>query len=239
MTAPADPRLPDGGGYGICGLYDRTLAAFSRPPDNLVTFSDEFGEQTRVYNGIDTAIGARLGGGTFLRGGVNWGALNTANCAIVDSPQTRFCETTPPWKPLVNVGGGYTLPWYDIALSAVFQSLPGPQVTATWNAPNSAVAASLGRNLSSCGTAATCNQTVAVALIEPGSMSGDRRNQLDLRFTKTFRMSGKTLEVMGDLYNALNGNPVITQNNTYGPEWQRPVTVLLARYLKLGAQFKF
>jgi hypothetical protein len=239
VMAPVDSRLPGGGGNQICGLYDRTPAAFARSPDNLVTFSDNFGKQTRTYDGIDLSMNTRYHG-AFLRGGVNFGATATSNCAVVDSPQTRFCDVSPQWLPTINGGGGYRLPWYQIQTSAVFQSYLGPQVLATWNAPNSAVVSTLNRNLSSCGTTVTCNQTVAVSLIKPGSVYGDRRTQLDLRLSKMFTFKGgKNLEVMADLYNALNANPVITQNNTYGPEWQVPNTVLLARYLKLGVQFKF
>jgi len=241
VTAPVDSRLPGGGGNQICGLYDRTLAAFSRAPNNLVTFTDKFGKQTRVYNGIDVSMNARMKNGIFIRGGVNFGSLSTSNCAIVDSPQTRFCNVSPPWLPELNIGGSYRLPWWQISTSAVFQSIPGPQVLANWNAPNNAIVGSLGRNLSACGTATgTCNQTFTVSLIEPGALYGDRRNQLDLRFSKAVSFAGnRQLEVIGDLYNALNANPVITQNNTFGTEWQVPSTVLLARYLKLAVQFKF
>jgi hypothetical protein len=122
----------------------------------------------------------------------------------------------------------------------VFQSYPGPQITATWNVPNNLIAPSLGRNLSSCGAALVCNQSLPVALVEPGTLYGDRRNQLDWRVSKAFGLGdGRSFEVMADVYNAFNAGPVITQNNTYGPEWQRPTGVLLARYVKLGAQFKF
>jgi hypothetical protein len=41
-----------------------------------------------------------------------------------------------------------------------------------------------------------------------------------------------------DLYNALNGSPVITQNNNFGA-WQQPLSILLARFVKLSAQFDF
>jgi outer membrane receptor protein involved in Fe transport len=76
--------------------------------------------------------------------------------------------------------------------------------------------------------------------VEPGTMYGDRRNQLDLRVSKRIRISaGQQLELMGDVYNTLNANPVTEQNNTYGPQWQRPVGILIGRIAKVGAQYKF
>ena len=42
-----------------------------------------------------------------------------------------------------------------------------------------------------------------------------------------------------DLYNLLNGNAVITQNNTFGTAWQRPTLILQPRLLKFGVQLDF
>ena len=80
-------------------------------------------------------------------------------------------------------------------------------ITATWNAPNSAIAPTLGRNLSACGAAAVCTATAQVPLIDPGAMYESRRTQVDLRLTKRFRLSQKTtLEADFDLYNAFNAS---------------------------------
>ena len=58
---------------------------------------------------------------------------------------------------------------------------------------------------------------MTINLIEPGSLYGDRINQLDFRFAKIFRFGGKRAMVALDLYNALNANPVLTYNNTFVP----------------------
>jgi hypothetical protein len=67
---------------------------------------------------------------------------------------------------------------------------------------------------------------------------GDRLHQLDLRFAKLLRFGRMRTSLNVDLYNALNGSPVITQNNNFGA-WQQPLSILLARFVKLSAQFDF
>ena len=44
---------------------------------------------------------------------------------------------------------------------------------------------------------------------------------------------------MMDLYNMLNANPVLAQNNSFGPSWQRPLQMLQGRLIKFGAQLNF
>ena len=100
----------------------------------------------------------------------------------VDNPSTRFCKVTRKFQTQVKFQGAYPLPW-DSQFSAVFQSLPGSNITAAWEAPNDAIKPTLGRDL-----AAGANQTATVALIEPGTLFGDRTTWLDFRFAKTIRL---------------------------------------------------
>lgn len=39
-----------------------------------------------------------------------------------------------------------------------------------------------------------------------------------------------------DLFNVLNGSPVLAQNNNFGA-WQRPTVILAGRLFKVGVQF--
>jgi hypothetical protein len=42
-----------------------------------------------------------------------------------------------------------------------------------------------------------------------------------------------------DLYNLLNVNPVLGQNNTYGPAWLTPLNILPGRLFKAGIEVTF
>ena len=69
-------------------------------------------------------------------------------------------------------------------------------------------------------------------------MYGERLNQLDLRFTKIFRLGRARTAVNFDLANALNGNAVRTVNNNY-VAWLVPQSILDARLFKISAQVDF
>ena len=97
---------------------------------------------------------------------------------------------------------------------------------------------SLGRNLSA-------GQSATVGLVEPKTEYGERLYQVDLRFSKRFSLNRARFQATLDLYNAMNGNMVLVQNNQYGattvanPAWQRPQAILPARIVKVGLQMNF
>ena len=74
----------------------------------------------------------------------------------------------------------------------------GGALAANWAAPNSAIAPSLGRNLSNNAPSATVN------LITPGTLYGDRVNELDLRLAKNIRIGRVKTNVGVDIYNLFN-----------------------------------
>jgi hypothetical protein len=235
ITVPVDPRLPSGGGYVVSGLYNLNPAKFGVPASNLTTLSSKYGKQSRYWQGVDITINARPRAGLLLQGGTSTGRTVTDNCDIVgklDNPSKLYCHVTPAFLTQAKFLGSYTIPRVDVQVSATFQSLPGPQILANYNAPNALVAPSLGRNLS--GNAAN----VTVNLVAPGTMYGERMNQLDVRVGKIVRFVRARANLNASLYNALNANPVLTQNNNFAA-WQQPTSILLARFVKLGVQFDF
>jgi carboxypeptidase family protein len=244
ITAPSDSRLPGGGGNRLCGLYDVRPALFGQT-DNLARPASDFGrERTRVYNGMDATMNLRFGQGGQLSGGVAVGRFATDDCVVFDSPQDGregFCDVTPPWSAgtQLKMLAVYPLPW-DIQTSAIYQNAPGIQILAQQVVTNAAIAPSLGRNLAACGAAAACNANVTIDLIPPQTMFESRQQQLDLRFSRLFRL-GSTRRLRGnlDIYNVINASDVLAQSTTYGPTWRNVTSILTGRMLRVSAQFDF
>jgi hypothetical protein len=259
ITTPADSRLP-GGGHQICGFYDIKPALFGRV-DNFVTFAKNYGEASDVYDGIDLTVTARLPRGAMVQGGVNIGREVTDLCDVVGkvdlpaaslpfftsdlatgllpslsglaSPSTMFCRVSPPFQTELKLSAAYPLPW-GMQVSATIQSIPGAPIVATSVVSSSQIAASLGRDLAA-GPAATAT----IPLVAPGTMYGDRLNQVDVRLSKSIRLGRATLRAIADTYNLLNVSPVLNLNQRYGPAWQQPFIILPGRFAKLGVQIEF
>jgi hypothetical protein len=120
----------------------------------------------------------------------------------------------------------------DVQVSAVYQSLPGPEIAALYTAPTAVVARTLGRPLSGGAANATVN------LIEPGTLYGERRNQFDLRVGKILRAARTRTTANLDLYNMFNANPVLAENSSFAV-WRQPTTILPARFVKASMVFDF
>src|SRR5262249_15052677 len=116
-------------------------------------------------------------------------------------------------------------------------SRPGPVISANRVFLNAEIAPSLGRPLSANA------QNVTINLVTPGQLYGDRRNQLDLRFTKALRYQRLRTGVNLELYNVLNANSVLTENATYRDTsvsgWRIPTTIMPPRFVKISVQLDF
>ena len=245
LTAPSDPRLPNGGGYTTPTLYAVAPAAFGRT-DNFVTLAENYGEQSERWHGVDLSFNVRPSNGLLFQGGLSTGNTVTDNCEVLAAlPELTLqgnaaaqansvhCRVETNFLTQVKGLASYTVPRIDVQVSASFQSIPGPQILGTWQASNALASAALGRPLA--GGA----RTIAVGLVEPGTTYGGRSNQVDLRFGKNLRFGGARANVALDLYNAFNANPVLGQINNFGPVWQRPLFVLPGRLAKISATFDF
>lgn len=240
FTAPVDDRLPASGSQ-ICGLYDVTPTKFGAV-NNLVTFASNYGKQSEIYNGADVNLRTRLPKAAFVTAGISIGnalsagsnsTASSKRCFVVDSPQELYqCDRPVPYRAQVKMSATYPLPW-DFQASAVFQTLPGTPIDATYAVPTAVIAPSLGRPLS--GGA----RTASVSILQPYTEFEGRISQLDLRLLKAVRVKQLRLRGMLDLYNALNASPVLQLVSAFGPNWQRPSQILNARTLKFGMQMDF
>jgi hypothetical protein len=123
----------------------------------------------------------------------------------------------------------------NVQLAATFQSKPGALLAANYAVPNAAVVPSLGRNLSGDATNVTVN------LIPPGTLYGDRINELDVRVAKLLTFGRSRATVALDIYNALNSSAVLAYNNAFVPggTWLQPLTILTPRFLRITAEIAF
>jgi hypothetical protein len=189
--------------------------------------------------------------GLLLQGGVSTGSTLTDICEVAEkAPEVLFganvftsannnqwlpaqyCRQESPFLTNVKFSGSYTIPGADVLVSGTFRSVPGPEVLGNFVATNAVVTPSLGRVLS--GGAAN----LPVNVVEPGSIYGDRLNQVDLRFGKILRFGRTKTAINLDVYNVFNANTVLTVNNAFAT-WQRPTSILLARFAKVGVQIDF
>jgi hypothetical protein len=134
VSAPVDPRLPDGGGYRVIGLsaYDRiTAGALGTNNPRAVTYMDTLNYS---YNGVDTNFVWRGPGGLRVNGGTSTGRTKRDTCGSeVDAPNVRTrlstnditnfqsdpaysprCRAIAPFQTRVNGTAAYTIPWVDV-----------------------------------------------------------------------------------------------------------------------------
>jgi hypothetical protein len=260
ITAPADARLPGGGGYNVCGMYDVSPAKFGQV-NNIVSQASNFGKETKVADFFGVGLNTRFRSATF-GGGLDTGRIVADLCGVlVDQPTIsstlspyaittfgpttprQFCKATSPFKgnTQIKLHGSYPLP-SDFVVSAIFQNVSGPEITSNYAVPNAAVIPSLGRSLAACGNPArpNCTSIVTVPLTEPGSEFEGRRTQVDLRLTRIFKMASRVrLQANLDVYNVLNGSAVLVVNGTYGSQWRNVQGILGGRLLQLSGELTF
>ena len=248
INVPVDPRLPTGGGYVLGGLYNVSAAAAAKGSNNFVTLIKD-GDQTQVANSVSMKVVVRARNGLNLQGGFNSANTHSDYCAEraavpewtvvgAQSPTNPWCDTSTGWITRFTALGSYNLPKIDVQVSSTMRSDSGGSLAANWAAPNSAT---VGLNRPFAGVAGT---TVTVNLVEPGTLHGDRVNQIDLRFAKILRFGRTRTNVGLDIYNITNSAAVLTYNETYVPNqavggWLTPTSVLQARFVKFSAQIDF
>ncbi len=251
ITAPSDPRLPNGGGYTIGTLYD-VVPTKTGQVNNLATLADKYGKWYQYFNGFDFTVSLRTSDFT-VQGGTSTGQNVADNCDVrANLPElsaglgaglvgsnvsttSPYCHVAYGWLTQLRGLGSYTIPKIDAQVSAVFQSKPGVLLSANYAMPSAQVAQFLGRAPS--GNV----PNVTINLIEPGSLYGDRVNQLDIRFAKNFQFGGKRAMLSLDLYNVANTNPVLTYNNSFTPggPWLQPNSILTGRLARISAEWTF
>jgi hypothetical protein len=139
VTAPSDPRLPNGGGYLVRGNSNpKATLPTGRP--TAVTIMKELDYS---WNGVDTNFIWRAPGGLRLNGGTSTGRSARDTCHTeLDEPHVNGregndyhgggigfgrggCRPNGDFRTNVRGSATYTVPKVDVLVSTVFQYRPG------------------------------------------------------------------------------------------------------------------
>ena len=242
LPAPSDPRLPGGGGYVVPGLYNINPNVATLQ-NNVTALASDYGSETNTFNGMLLNLSARPRNGLVFQGGVSTGKTNMDYCSVrnvlpealnisagLTGVTDPYCNSTTGWITRYTGLGSYTLPKIDVLISGTFRSDQGAPLAANWAASNAVIQPVLGRPLSNAATSATIN------LIEPGTLFGDRVNEVDVRIAKILKFGRTRTNIGFDIYNILNSAAVLSYNQAFVPngQWLTPNSVILPRFLKFG-----
>jgi hypothetical protein len=249
ITAPADSRLPGGGGYDIPVYVPRVSAA----AQNFLTWEKNYGngkERESYYDGINVNVNARMSNGIFVSAGTSTGRNVVDECHVVvnrnngnTGPNPRGCRDVDPWQTTLRGLASYTVPKIDVLVSATMRSQPPLALTAGWPVPNSVIRGILG--FLPPGTIAAGNTTIQLLDNDHRVWADNRRTQIDMRFAKILRFGRTRTDVGVDLNNLLNTNYATDYEDTYsytqpnGGSWATPTTVYTPRFVRLNFTVNF
>jgi Carboxypeptidase regulatory-like domain len=205
-------------------------------------------QNRRWYNGFDVGFTARARGAS-LYGGVTTGKQTTTFCEVDDPNSLRYCDQRDldmPYLTQFKLAGTYPLPW-GVSLSGSWQGLPGvPVGTARQDAEYVAAQNRIPDPSLNVEYIVTRTQipnltvaSVTVPLIEPGVQFLDRRNQIDIRLSKSVTISRVKLQGQFDVFNLLNASTILSTTETYGTALGRPTAILQGRLYGVGVQVTF
>src|SRR5262249_30433025 len=139
-------------------------------------------------------------------------------------------------------------PRVNLQLSGTFQSKPtvgqnfpgiaSESLAANWVVSNAQISG-LGRPLAGGIPSTTVN------IVKPGTLYGDRLNQFDIRLAKNLPFESRRVSISVDVYNLFNSSVADTYLQTFitpgtpGTPWLTPLTILPARFARIGVQFDF
>lgn len=195
----------------------------------LDTTSQDHSKTSKGYSGVELSFNARLARGASIMAG--WSADRAVNvtCEQQDPNQRYNCDQTQfdiPYRHDFKVVGTYPVA-FGVQLGAVLQSYAGLASPVTWAVPASVFPN--GRR----------TQAVTVTISDPGSSYLDRWNQLDFSVRRAFKVGRLSIDGSLDMFNALNGNVVLTRNQAFGSALGTPQSILQPRLFRVSSTMKF
>lgn len=216
-----------------------TIPVYSISRDKLgrVNELDRNSENNRRFNnGFDANINARVGGGTVFAG-ASWDRQIRIECDQADPNNLRFCDQSEfgmPYRTMVKIAGMYPLP-YGFEFSGSLQSYPGGSQQVDDNEPWLDVDYNVTRSI----LPALVQSSVTIPLIQPGTKYLPRMNQLDVRFSRVFKVSRVRLRGQFDVFNATNSSSILDVGETFGPALDRVNQILPGRIFGVSMRVDF
>jgi hypothetical protein len=267
INAPADPRLPNGGGYVIDGLYNPVPGVVGLV-DELAQAPDAFGKLTENWQGVDVGITARLRNGLTIQGGTSTGRKLADGCEVrANLPEygrasNGITTNSSVTANVTALGGGSTAlgvmnpycrieePYRTDFRGLATYTIPRAdvQVSATWiSAPGDSLAANyvVTNAVANAGPVPLGRNMTSgantVSLIAPHTVYADRRNNIDFRIAKILRYGRTRAQIGIDVFNITNTDVVTGLNEQFipGGSWLTPTQIQPARYARISASFDF
>jgi hypothetical protein len=271
-NVPSDPRLPGGGGYTVLGLNTpKANLPTGQPTVQTINPDEDY-----VWNGVDTNFVWRGPLGIRVNGGTSTGRTQRDTCFVeLDGPDVQGrtgaeyragCRSYTPFQTNVRGSAAYVIPWVDVLVSTVFQSLPGVGQNATFElskddpnlvwGPDSQARTTRTCTPASLGTGcfgATANSaTTNIGLLIDNEYFGERVTVWDLKLAKNIRFLNKRATIGADIYNVFNSDAVTAYNGEFhfvdDPAtadedetqlWGQPTGLVSPRFVRLSIQFSF
>lgn len=206
--------------------------ALARSRDRIITNIDVLESD---YDGLLLSFNKRMSNRWQLLGGVTFSQhqgwahdgtfTNTGSNTDFNDPNYRFNKansavfTDLPWS--VTLSGTYQLP-YAIALSGKYTGRAGEPINRTFSATG-------------------LTQGTETIWVQP---RGEDRTEtvsrfVDVRFAKRFAVGVSRFEATLDVFNLLNANHVLEQNQAIGTTLGRPSRILAPRIIRFGITTRF
>ena len=234
IVGPTHPNLPGGGGE-IITLYNLNPNKQAQV-DSIRTHSEN---NTRVYNGLEVSINARLGRG-FAFGGITHERTAVDNCTDItnttftnNNPNNRrYCNRVPPFRTLYKGSAGYRLP-YDVQVAGSFQARPGIPIGATY-AVTSAISVASG------GVPLTGGiSSISIDLMNPEETFYGYVYTNDVTVSRIFRFGQTRVRGFMEVFNLMNLSTIYTRNETFGPQFYNPIDLVASQRFQFGVQLDF
>ena len=130
----------------------------------------------------------------------------------------------PPFQTLYKTSAAYTFP-YELNASVTFQARPGISIGSSYTF-NSALA----------GVAITGGGNLTVTVVDPTSQYYDYVKTVDAQISRTFRFGHRRFQPFVEIFNLPNFSTILTVNETVGPNYFSPGSIVQGRRFQMGAR---